>query len=130
MWNCTINLDICSHILFGESVDDIFPSELKELKGFFKDKVLSGVKGSLKRLQDSGHRVYITKTSVDIKDIRPETLMEVTDLVLSWTGELGEIYLDDLQQMIPLDDILTYLRNNDSELMDKFNRFLEENIWE
>lgn len=130
MWNCTINLDICSHILFGESVDDIFPSELKELNGFFKDKILSGVKGSLKRLQDSGHRVYITKTSVDIKDIRPETLMEVTDLVLSWTGELGEIYLDDLQQMIPLDDILTYLRNNDSELMDKFNRFLEENIWE
>ena len=51
-------------------------------------------------------------------------------MILEWTGELGDLYQDDLRAMIPVDDILNYLEENDEQLLIQFQAYLDENFWD
>lgn len=129
-WTFTITLDAASHIYWGMAVDELTRSELKELKQEFERQVRTGMKKDLARLQQSNHRVHADKEYISVENVTPDTLMEVLKMFLDWTGDLGDHYVDDLYAMVPVDDITTYLEENDTELLEKFNAFIDENYWD
>ena len=128
-WTFTIDLDAASHIYWGMAVDELTRSELKEIKQEFERQVRTGMKKDLARLQQSNHKVSSDKECISVENVTPDTLMEVLGMLLNWTGNLGDHYVDDLYVMVPVDDITTYLEENDQELLEKFNAFIDENYW-
>lgn len=129
-WTCEITLDGVSHIHFGAAFLDLEKDEQKEARKLFRTHIQGGMKKDLACLQQSNHRVISGKENLTIENITPDTLMEVCNMILEWTGELGDLYQDDLRAMIPVDDILNYLEENDEQLLIQFQAYLDENFWD
>lgn len=129
-WNLIITLDTASHLHWGMAEDELDKDELKELKVEFKKYIITGVTNDKPSLLESGHKVYVRATAVTVEGITPSTLMDICEKLLNWIGEIGDRYQDDLRAILPVDDILEYLEENDSELLAKFTSYMDDNYWD
>lgn len=123
-----ITLDTISILCTSDSWEDVYDKADRKVVRAEWRNVINYIKSNDVDLESNNIQFIVNREDIQFTGINENNLLFITKFIIDALMNVNDVYIDDLQACIPVDDNIEYLKENNPELADEYENMIDKYV--